>query len=122
MIKSIYEERPENGKEYFVELHHNQLDEISYKKLIYKENKWQIEDEDLKVALWEYSSPHSKEWDMEWINFNLDKIKEAFGYDSLLSSELCIATGLLECLADYDWFYLNDFVRLVDNVYVIRVL
>ena len=53
---------------------------------------------------------------------NMNTISQNYGGIDLFDETNHIHLGILECLNEYEWFYLNGYVRLVDRYFVVRVV
>ena len=97
-------------------------EESPFRIVEFRNGKWLTEDEYEKVMFWEEITDHNEEYDKKWIENHIDTIRSSFNDQSLEARELKLTVGILECLYEYEWFYLNGYVRLVDKHFVVRVL
>ena len=122
-MKSIYETKPAEDGRYYTMLDHLQMPEENPFRIVdFRDSKWITEDEYEKVMFWEEITDHNEAYDKKWIDNHIDTIRSSFNDHSLGAHELKLTVGILECLNEYEWFYLNGYVRLVDRYFVVRVV
>lgn len=122
---SVIEKNPDNEGVYYVYIMNGMDNSSDILKLRFENGKWQeFGDKYDRIIAWK-NIPEKKIADkMDWLKKHHNELKAAFNYYDVEFDfkYFEIAETLTECLCEYLWFVWNGYVRLVDSIYVIRII
>lgn len=121
---SVLKCNPDKNGLYYTYVMNCQGNSTDIKKLKFQNGEWEpLSDKDNKIIAWKNIPEIINKDSNKWLKEHLDEIKLAFNYDYDIDySWFCMAESLTECICEYPWFLYSNYVRYVDNVFVVRVL
>ena len=118
------EKSPDNDGLYYVYTMNCMDNSNDILKLQFKNGQWQEFGDDYdRIIAWK-KIPKKKITDkLEWLKKHHNELKIAFNYDVEFDyNNFEIAETLIECLCEYPLFLYDGYIRLIDNIYVIRII
>ena len=120
--KSCVQGKPTNDGKYYVYISNLQVgDELRI--MSYEKNHWNcLLEPDERIIAWKKIEEKKIKDEKKWLTEHRNEIEQVFNITNIHINDFEIAESLEECVCKYcSWFHYNQ-VRLIDNIFVIKVI
>lgn len=120
---SVLEASPKKDGLYYVFISNCMDNSNEIRKLEYKNKRWSISNNNYnKILAWKMIARKNIFDEEAWLKNHINEIQLAFHNDKIKYNDCFIAETLEECISEYEYFLWAGYVRIIDEIFVIRII